>query len=47
MKQPVNQWISIAFIGVLCVWVVIYYFNNRIQGIDEIYRTASLSALQQ
>ena len=46
MKQPVNQWICIAFMGVLCVWVVIYYLNNRIQAIGENYSTASLSGLQ-
>lgn len=46
IKEPVNQWICIAFMGVLCFWVVIYYLNNRIQTIGENYNKASLSGLQ-
>ncbi len=36
-KQPVNQWISIAFIGVFCFWTVLYYFTEKAQAIGQNY----------
>ncbi len=31
-KQVVNQWICIAFICLLCFWVVLYYFVNKTEA---------------
>jgi hypothetical protein len=37
MKQPVNQWLCIAFLGVFCFWVVLFYFTQETQIIAENY----------
>jgi hypothetical protein len=37
LKQPVNQWICIAFIGVLCFWVVLYYTTEQAKSIGGFY----------
>jgi len=40
LKQPVNQWLCIAFISLLCFWTVLYYFTNKAQAIGETYLAA-------
>jgi hypothetical protein len=35
IRQPVNQWICIAFIGVWCFWIVLYYFVQKAQDVGE------------
>ncbi len=34
-KQPVNSWLCIAFISLLCFWVVLYYFTAKAEEIGE------------
>ncbi len=36
-KQAVNQWLGIAFIALICFWVVLYYFVNKTEAFGEIY----------
>lgn len=35
MKQPVNQWLCIAFLGVFCFWTVLFYFTEKTQAVAE------------
>jgi len=35
MKQPVNQWLCIAFIGIFCFWVVLFYTTNKAYDIGD------------
>jgi hypothetical protein len=37
MKQPVNQWICIAFLGLLCFWVVLFYSSSKAYGIGDAF----------
>lgn len=37
LKQPVNQWICLAFIGVLVFWIVLYYFTQKAEIAAESY----------
>ncbi|GEM_PF-1494052 len=37
MRQPVNQWLCIAFLGVFCFWTLLYYFTQKTQLIGESY----------
>ena len=32
LKNPVNQWLCIAFIALVCFWVVLYYFVNKTEA---------------
>jgi hypothetical protein len=32
LKNPVNQWLCIAFVALLCFWVVLYYFVNKTEA---------------
>ena len=41
LRQPVNQYLGIALISVMCFWVVIYYFANKTQIIGENFAQAS------
>ena len=43
LKQPVNQWLCIAFVGVLCFWTLLYYFTQKVQAIGESFNTADAS----
>lgn len=36
-KQVVNQWLGIAFISLICFWVVLYYFVNMTEAFGEAY----------
>lgn len=36
-KQAVNQWLGIAFIALICFWVVLYYFVNKTEAFGETY----------
>jgi hypothetical protein len=45
LKQPVNQWICIAFVGVLCFWVVLYYFTEKTKIIAEGYSLSSAASI--
>lgn len=29
MKQPVNQWVCVAFLGLWCFWIVLFYTTNK------------------
>lgn len=37
LKQPVNQWLCIAFLGVFCFWTVLFYVTQQAQIIAENY----------
>lgn len=39
-KQRVNQWLCIAFIAILCVWIILYYFTQKAQIIEDTYATS-------
>lgn len=32
LRNPVNQWLCIAFLALLCFWVVLYYFVNKTEA---------------
>ncbi len=34
-NQPVNEWLCIAFIGVFCFWIVLYYVTEKTQAIGQ------------
>ena len=36
-KQRVNQWLCIAFIAILCVWIVLYYFTQKARMLEDYY----------
>lgn len=29
LRQPVNQWLGIALVSLMCFWVVLYYFAQK------------------
>lgn len=35
MKQPVNQWLCMAFLGIFCFWVVLFYMTNKAYGVGD------------
>jgi hypothetical protein len=41
LKQPVNQWLGIALVSVMCFWVVVYYLANRTVIIGDNFVQAS------
>ena len=45
LKQPVNQWLCIAFMGVLCFWVVLYYMTERAAIIAESYTANTVAGI--
>ena len=34
-KQPVNQWLCIAFISLCCFWTVLYYVTQKAEAIGD------------
>lgn len=36
-KQPVNQWLCIAFLGLLCFWIVLFYSANKALSLSEVF----------
>ena len=40
LKQPVNQWLCIAFLGVFCFWTVLYYFTSRAEAVGKTFNVA-------
>lgn len=43
LKQPVNQWLCIAFLGIFCFWTVLYYVTQKAQIIADGYSDNSAS----
>jgi hypothetical protein len=41
MKQPVNQWFCIAFLGLWCFWIVLYYTTNKAYDVGSNIRENS------
>jgi hypothetical protein len=37
MKQPVNQWLCIAFLSLWCFWIVLYYATEHARIIGAEY----------
>lgn len=37
MNQPVNQWLAIAFVGLICFWTVLTYVTEKAQAISDSY----------
>lgn len=35
INQPVNQWLAIAFIGLICFWTVLTYVTDKAQAISD------------
>jgi len=47
MKQPVNQWLCIAFFSVLGFWLVLYYVTQKAEAIGNNFgQSASLSSFK-
>lgn len=44
IKQPVNQWICVAFLGVWCFWIVLYWLGEKAINATEAY-TNPVSAI--
>ena len=41
LRQPVNQWMCIALISLMCFWVVLFYFVNRTEAFGNSIAAAS------
>jgi hypothetical protein len=41
LKQPVNQWLCIAFISLLCFWTVLYYSTEKARIIGGDYASSN------
>jgi hypothetical protein len=37
MKQPVNQWLCVAFLGLLCFWTVLIYASSKAYSIADAF----------
>jgi len=37
LRQPVNQWICIALLALMCFWVVLYYLVHRAEAFGNDY----------
>lgn len=37
LNQPVNQWLCIAFLGLICFWTVLTYVTEKAQAISDNY----------
>ncbi len=35
MKQPVNQWLCIAFLGLWCFWFVLFYVTSKAYDVGD------------
>jgi hypothetical protein len=46
MKQPVNQWLCIAFISLLCFWTLLYYFTQNVEAVGDNYVAKRMQALK-
>lgn len=46
LKQPVNQWICYAFLGVFCFWLVLFYLTQKTLIIVENYNLAKTADLR-
>lgn len=46
LKQPVNQWLCIAFLGLWCFWTLLYFFINKAEAIVNVYNTSRAAALK-
>jgi len=46
IKQPVNQWLCIAFLGVFCFWTLLFYFTEKAKAIGENYFSAGEQILK-
>ncbi|MDE2041287.1 MAG: hypothetical protein KGI59_02810 [Patescibacteria group bacterium] len=44
LKQPVNQWLVIAFLGVFCFWATLYYVTQKAEIIAESYTVPIVKA---
>lgn len=47
LKQPVNQWICVAFLAVWCFWTMLYYFVDKAQAIGENYYDSGFGAVNR
>lgn len=39
----INQWLGMAFIGLVCFWVVLYYFVNKTQDVGSNLKSLNIS----
>ncbi len=46
LKQKVNQWLSIALIGLMCFWTVLFYVTHRALAIGDQYTSAQTYLLE-
>lgn len=35
LKQPVNQWLCVAFLGLFCFWTLLYYSIQKAEAIAD------------
>ena len=46
MKQPVNQWICIAFLGVWTFWFMLFYVVGKTKEIGDNYSYNSVPTVE-
>ncbi|MDE2038025.1 MAG: hypothetical protein KGI69_02270 [Patescibacteria group bacterium] len=44
LRQPINQWLGIALVGLMCFWVVLYYLVNKTAAFGQEVSTANAQA---
>ncbi|MFA6601880.1 MAG: hypothetical protein WCT02_03405 [Candidatus Paceibacterota bacterium] len=42
--KEVNQWLCIAFLGVWCFWIVLFYLTQKVDNALQPYSTGVASA---
>ncbi len=35
IRQPINQWLCIAFLGLFCYWTMLYYSVKKAQSVAD------------
>ncbi|MCX6715563.1 MAG: hypothetical protein NT077_00930 [Candidatus Taylorbacteria bacterium] len=46
-SQMVNQWIGMAFVALICFWVVLYYFVNKTEAFANDYVFSTTSSISK
>ncbi len=44
LRQPVNQWLCIAFIGIFCFWTILFYFTSKAEAVGKTFSIIDVSS---
>jgi hypothetical protein len=47
LRQPINQWLGVTLLSLICFWVVLFYLTHKTQAVADAYAEVRVNRIIQ